>query len=251
MIISIYNSKGGVGKTSIGMLIASAIASYNSKEGVRPLKTLVIDTDPQGSMTSFFDKRADGNLESYGIHCESIDMKSEGKNRVKVASAREIFAQRESENDIVLIDGAGFFSNEAAELCFDADIVLVPTALSPAETDVSIPLVDSFCDLARKYKRGVIVKLLVNRAEPIETLSARALREIIASANIARMSVELPAAPAMQLMHGSGRYLHELMAMRGEKTGSSKSLEKLHTKAMLLVKEINEVIVKSQEGKDG
>lgn len=56
-IISCYNLKGGVGKTTINNLLALNIAQEEISDGkgkIRPNKVLLIDADAQANLTSFF-----------------------------------------------------------------------------------------------------------------------------------------------------------------------------------------------------
>ncbi len=50
--IAIYNNKGGVGKTTIGANLASALAVTEKPDGT-PYRVLLIDMDPQGNSTEF------------------------------------------------------------------------------------------------------------------------------------------------------------------------------------------------------
>lgn len=56
VIISIINHKGGVGKTTTLLNIASAMSFLSQKKELKSngLKVLLIDNDPQGSLSSFF-----------------------------------------------------------------------------------------------------------------------------------------------------------------------------------------------------
>ena len=48
-IISIANQKGGVGKSTVTILLATALAKHKKK------KVLILDTDVQGSITNWLE----------------------------------------------------------------------------------------------------------------------------------------------------------------------------------------------------
>lgn len=107
MKIAVVNTKGGVGKTTTGVYLAAAA----HEEG---MSSELLDADPQGSATSWFELADEGGL----------------KLPFPVTPANKITLARPSVADFTVIDtppGAADIIQAAIDA---ADVVVVPTAPS-------------------------------------------------------------------------------------------------------------------------
>lgn len=99
-IVSVVNQKGGVGKTTTAVNLASAI-------GIAGKKVLLVDADPQGNSTSGFGvNKKDAKITSYELligkaRLESAVIKTEFKNVDIVPSSMDLAA---AEVDLIEIE---------------------------------------------------------------------------------------------------------------------------------------------------
>lgn len=141
MIIGILNQKGGVGKTTLSINIASALA-------LRGQRVLLVDADPQGSSLAWSSVRAAEPLfpvvgmAKGSLHKDLPDMASD--------------------YDQVVIDGAPRVNEIARSAILACDRIIIPVQPSPVDvwaTDEIVRLVTE----AQTYKPAIEAFFVVNR----------------------------------------------------------------------------------------
>jgi len=127
MIISVYNIKGGVGKTSTSVNLTH-LAGKN-------LKTLLIDLDIQGASSYFFDKKPK-KRNIFNKPISKIVKNTEYKNIDIIPSDTSLSKYKGSLNtllkelnsryEIIIIDAPATLNELTKDLVKSSDIVLVP-----------------------------------------------------------------------------------------------------------------------------
>lgn len=114
-IVSIFNQKGGSGKTTLAENLAVAATRYG-------LRSAVLDMDPQATATAWYRRRPAGSLPPV----------------VAVPGAslqRAIEGARNDGYDLVLIDSPPSVSAATSEIIRSGDLVLVPVRPLRADKD--------------------------------------------------------------------------------------------------------------------
>ena len=119
-IISILNPKGGCGKTTLSTNLARY---YHDKE----IKTLLVDTDPQGSASDWHAAREDNPLPFVAYN------KPENLKALPGIAAAY---------DNVIIDGAAKLEGMMGAVIKVSDIILIPVQPSPYDIWATADLVD-------------------------------------------------------------------------------------------------------------
>ncbi|OXL33872.1 MULTISPECIES: ParA family partition ATPase [Enterobacteriaceae] len=137
-IIAILNGKGGVGKTTSTINIATAI----QRKG---FSVAVVDTDPQGSISNWFDEDK----------C-AFDL-------TEAASEKEVYQVRKSlkSYDYVIIDGAAAISAISSAAVMVSDLVVIPVTPSPldfAACGAILAVIEARQDLQPVEARFLITK---------------------------------------------------------------------------------------------
>ncbi|TCQ91876.1 MULTISPECIES: ParA family partition ATPase [Rahnella] len=137
-IISFLNGKGGVGKTTTSINIATCLARQGHK-------VVMVDTDPQGSISNWYDERK----------CQ-FDL-------AEAASEKEVYTVRKQlkEYDYVVIDGAAAISAISSAAVMVSDLVLIPVTPSPldfAACGAILAVVE-----ARENLQPVIARFLITK----------------------------------------------------------------------------------------
>jgi len=148
MIITIANEKGGSGKTTLAINLATWI------ERARRAPVLLLDTDPQRSTEVFANIRAEANLpQLFSIlskHGESI--------------RGELNALDKHFNDII-IDTGGRDSKDMRTAMIASNVVIIPTIPSQLDFDVLENMLDIYAQ-AVALKPNLRAVIVVNRASP-------------------------------------------------------------------------------------
>ncbi len=119
-IISILNPKGGCGKTTLSTNLARY---YHDKE----FKTLLVDTDPQGSSSDWHAAREDNPL-PFIAYNKPDNLKA----LPGIAAAY----------DMVVIDGAAKLEGMMSAVIKVSDVILIPVQPSPYDIWATADLVD-------------------------------------------------------------------------------------------------------------
>ena len=109
-VVAIVNKKGGTGKTTLSINLASAFAELHS--------TLLLDADPQGSALDWADSRSTPQM-----NLDALEL-PQGNLQREIRSLSQSY-------DWIIIDGPPGIGRTSAEAVRIADIVLIPTKPSP------------------------------------------------------------------------------------------------------------------------
>lgn len=109
-VVAIVNQKGGTGKTTLSINLASAFAELHS--------TLLLDADPQGSALDWADSRSTPQM-----NLDALEL-PQGNLQREIRSLSQSY-------DWIIIDGPPGIGRTSAEAVRIADIVLIPTKPSP------------------------------------------------------------------------------------------------------------------------
>ncbi len=141
MIIGVLNQKGGVGKTTVAINIASTLATSGRR-------VLFVDADPQGSALAWSSAReSDPQFAVIGMAKPSLhrDLPSLAKDY-----------------EYVLIDGAPRVNELGRSAILASDFVLIPVQPSPYDVWAAADTVQLIRE-ARQFKAGIKAAFVINR----------------------------------------------------------------------------------------
>jgi chromosome partitioning protein len=174
-VLTITSRKGGCGKTTVAMVLASALADEGAD-------VALLDADPNGSAHRWATRTYTGP--HIAAHAEA-----------DAERLAELLPRLAEQHEVLIVDTAGFGNQAATVAAAGADAVLVPA--TPGEGDVveaqrTLAFVDG---LSRSTRRQIPVRVIVNRMRRLTTLSRHVLAEIDKLA-LPRMEITLSEAVA-------------------------------------------------------
>lgn len=161
MIIGLLNQKGGVGKTTLSVNLAAALASTGAR-------VLLIDADPQGSALDWAAARA-GRDDAPLFSVVGLPRPTVHKDVGQIGQGY----------DHIVIDGPPRVTDLARSAIMASDLVLIPVQPSPYDiwaADEVVKLIDE----ARIYKPELKAAFVVNR-KISGTAIGRDVREALAA----------------------------------------------------------------------
>ncbi|MEM9670902.1 MAG: ParA family partition ATPase [Pseudomonadota bacterium] len=157
MIISVLNQKGGVGKTTIAVNLASAATLYGNR-------VLLVDADPQASAQAWSSAR-------------QIEPIFPVVGMAKPTLHKDL-PSLAAKYDLVIIDGAPRVNDLGRATILASDMVMMPVQPSPYDvwaTNDTVSLIQE----AQQYKEDLSAAFLINRRIP-NTAVGRDVREALA-----------------------------------------------------------------------
>lgn len=110
MVFSVFNAKGGVGKTMIAFNLAYKFSQYD--------KTLLLDSDPQGSVRVWQSYRK-----------SELPFEILSSNDIKTLRVAPLYR-------FIVIDIGGYDSEQNKEFLLSADVAIIPMNLCPLAISV-------------------------------------------------------------------------------------------------------------------
>lgn len=160
MIISFLNQKGGVGKTTLAIHIAAALAHSGNR-------VLLVDADPQHSALDWSEARQENTLLSV-VGLPNKTLHKEIPNLAK-------------DFDHVIIDGPPRVYDVARSALLASDLVIIPIQPSPYDVWAAKEIVD-LVEEANVFKENLKTVFVINR-KIVNTVIGRDVLKALADYN--------------------------------------------------------------------
>jgi chromosome partitioning protein len=187
-IISFASTKGGVGKTTLAFVVATAIARW--LPATSEYRVACVDADPNGTLDAALRKCGNTDILSMPSDAETL-----------LATLRD--AQRSA--SLVLIDLEGSANQAALYACGKSDLVLIPAQPSAYDVREARKTADVVSQAADLVGREIALRVVLTRTPVLRQRVAEHSRAQFEKAGLPLLPVELVQRTAFQVMTYDGR----------------------------------------------
>ncbi len=217
MIIGVMSPKGGCGKSTTTMVLASALATN------KDLKISIVDADPRQSIGRVWKK----NREEAGLGPSPFSIYTEIDETMIVERLEEIH----STHDVVFVDLEGVAGLMSSYVATSSDLCLVPMRPSALDGDAAGAALKLIRSTSKAMKRTIPAYVLITQTDAaIVTVSHREVLQELDEVGIHRCKIELMKRAPYERMMSEGKALFELQV--------TASVLKAHENAMALAQEV-------------
>jgi chromosome partitioning protein len=186
-VISFASTKGGVGKTTMAFVVATAIARWPNPGS--KYRVACIDADPNGTLDAALRKSGNPDIRSLPSSAETL---------------LPMLRDAQSSAGLVLIDLEGSANQAMLYACGKSDLVLIPAQPSAYDVREARRTADVVSQAADLVGRQIEVRVVLTRMPVLRQRVAEHSRAQFAKSGLPLLPVELVQRTAFQTMTYTG-----------------------------------------------
>lgn len=200
--LSFANAKGGAGKTTAALLLATELADRGNRVSI-------IDADPQRWITQWADMRRnrDKDVSSLNLKNGNISIIDE----VSPASIASVIREESEHRDYIIVDLEGAMSPLVTNAISVSDMVLIPIQGCAMDAKGGGKILDLIAALQRQERRIIRHSVILTRINAaVTTRALRAVRDHLLANKIDVLSTSIVERTAYREIFETGGALKEL-----------------------------------------
>lgn len=178
-IIAMASSKGGVGKTTIGILLAAAFRTAG-------LRVAVVDADRNKAIHRYFADPVPADAPQ--THAGRLGVTAV---TARDASVMDAISAHVDTHDVVLVDLEGSENQGVVYAIGASDLVLIPSQASGLDVTEAVKILGTVRSAATLTKRDIPARIIMSRSPVLAQKLSAELREAFLGAGAEILNVEM------------------------------------------------------------
>lgn len=183
-VVSVCSTKGGVGKTTLVICLADAVARQGGS-------VAIVDADPNGHVATW--------RERAGPDC-TVAVVSDVTERTILDRIAETAAR----HAVVLVDLEGAASQAVTYAIAESDLVLIPSKVSGMDLQEVFRTYEVVQRAERMLRRPIPARVVLTQMSPLQNRVAQHARQEIQAASLPVLRTEIIQRAAYQAIHFTG-----------------------------------------------